>query len=119
MRHGRITTKRVPDNRPESIGLGLVWEVLGDLAGLELEVAPAGLGLGADQSEGEGAPSAPGELCVPPGPRGFEDPGTDFSVLGLEGLSAFGDSPLFGKLCIEGSRLMSRGTLCRGSQVTT
>jgi hypothetical protein len=55
---------------------------------------------------------------VPPGLGGFEDPGTDFSVLGIGGLSAFRDLPLVGTIFVEESGLISWGTLHRGSQVT-
>jgi hypothetical protein len=55
---------------------------------------------------------------MPPGLGGFEDPNTDFSVLGVEGLSAFRDSPHIGTLFVEESGLISRGTLHRSSQVT-
>jgi hypothetical protein len=55
----------------------------------------------------EEAPPAPGEFCSPPGLGGFKDPGTDFSMLGVRGLSAFADSPLVGTLFVEESRLIS------------
>jgi hypothetical protein len=59
-----------------------------------------------------------GGVWAPPRLGGFEDPSIDFSVLGVKGLSAFGDSPLIGTLFIEESRLISRGTLSIGAQVT-
>jgi hypothetical protein len=66
----------------------------------------------------EGAPLALGEFCTPPELGGFEDPGTDFSVLGVRGLSGFGDSPLIGTLFVEDLGLISCGTLRKGSHVT-
>jgi hypothetical protein len=91
---------------------------LGDSAGFELQEAPAGLELRAIRAEEEEAPLTLGEFCVPPRLGGFEDPGTDFSVLGIGGLSAFRDFPLVGTIFVEESGLISWGTLHRGSQVT-
>jgi hypothetical protein len=68
-----------------------------------------------------------GEGRAPPTPRepraffwlgGFGGSGTVFSAGGLGGLSSFGDSLPTGALFAEESRLMSRGTLHRGSQIT-
>jgi hypothetical protein len=52
---------------------------------------------------------------VPPGFGGFKDPGTVFSVLGVEGLSAFGDSPL--AFSVEESGWISLGALHKDSSV--
>jgi hypothetical protein len=66
---------------------------LGDSAGLRLEGAPTDFRLEAVLAEEEEALPASGELCVPPGLRDFKNPSTVFSVLGISGLSTFGDSP--------------------------
>jgi hypothetical protein len=68
--------------------------------------------------EEEGAPPVLGEFCAPPGFGGFKDLGTSFSVLGVGGLFAFGDSPLAGTLFVDVLGLISWGTLHRGSLVT-
>jgi hypothetical protein len=78
---------------------------LGYSTGLGLEVAHADFRLEAVLAEEEEAPPAPGELCAPPGLRGFKDPDTIFSVLGVGGLSAFGDSP--STFCVEELELIS------------
>jgi hypothetical protein len=80
---------------------------LGDLAGIEPVEALTGFGLGAALADGEGASPAPGEHCAPPGLGAFEDLGTIFLVLGVGGLSIFGDSPLIGTLLVEESGLIS------------
>jgi hypothetical protein len=51
---------------------------LGDSAGLALEGALVDFGLRAVLAEEEEALPAPGQLCAPPGPEGFEDPGIVF-----------------------------------------
>jgi hypothetical protein len=88
---------------------------LGYSVGLALEEPPADFGLGAVLAEEEEAPPAPGEFCAPPELGGFEDPGNVFSVLGVRGLSAFGDSPL--AFCVEESGWISLGALHKGSSV--
>jgi hypothetical protein len=92
------------DPSPNDRGLGEV--VLGDSAGFRLGGTPADLGLEAAFKGGDGAPPTPGELCVPPGLRGFEDSGAVFSAPGVRGLSTIGDKPPVCTSCMEESGLM-------------
>jgi hypothetical protein len=115
VRHRRVTTKREPIGRPKSIGLRVRWRGLGGLSWSCTGGASTDFRLRTVLAEEEEAPPASGEFCVPPGFGGFKDPGTVFSVLGVEGLSAFGDSPL--AFSVEESGWISLGALHKDSSV--
>jgi hypothetical protein len=57
-----VTTKREPTGGPGFVEPGARWEGLGGSAGLGLEGALARFEHGVAWAEGEGAPSAPGNL---------------------------------------------------------
>jgi hypothetical protein len=84
---------------------------LGDSAGTGLGEASTGSGFGVTLAGEVGAGSGQGELWFPHELRGSEDFSTVFSVSGVGGLSAFGDSLLGWKSCAGVSRLMALGVL--------
>jgi hypothetical protein len=83
----------VPIGGPKSIGPGAHWGCPGDSVGFRPKEAPVWLGLEAALGGEDGAPPALGEFCAPPGFGGFRDSCSVYSVLGVEGLVAFRDSP--------------------------
>jgi hypothetical protein len=96
--------------RPESMRLGAGGRCSGGLDRFNTKEVPAGSKLGAAWVGEVGAPPELGKPCTPFGLEGFEEFG---AVLG--GMSTFGDLPLARSLFVEGSGLMSWGTLYRGS----
>jgi hypothetical protein len=87
----------------------MVW---GDSSGLRL------VGFGLRAALEEEAPPALGVFCAPPGLEGFKNSGAIFLALGVEGLSAFKDSPLDGTFFVGELGTISRGTLHRSSKIT-